>query len=279
MKMLMNLVRNTAQTITMSVTSESSQRPRRQPKVSVDERYMPEQHPADRSASRSRRQDPATQLNDAKRRFDQILKAKEVELDKIRLRNQDLEAYSQQMQNELAHLEAVSERKIAEAHLEKNKIEEEYNSFVRRKQEESFRQMESARWVVPEGKKAIEELDRLKRQIRNAAKGIATKDLFKIKQMSPEDRSALMIAFSDVCVLKNGSLPEELTSAKSPALLLNAMIAHNIYTTLFRNPFFFTRTGIGKEPTIGNLDRILEDIFLRMVHGMSTRGSSRCVKS
>lgn len=53
---------------------------------------------------------------------------------------------------------------------EKLDIEEQHRIFIRKQQETTFRQMKSSRWAPLEDSKVMEELDRLKRDMRNWAK-------------------------------------------------------------------------------------------------------------
>jgi hypothetical protein len=60
---------------------------------------------------------------------------------------------------------------------EKGKVEREYDAFVRKQQEASFRRMESARWRPAEEQEITRNLDRLKTNMRRWAKEISVKDL------------------------------------------------------------------------------------------------------
>ncbi|KAF5869579.1 uncharacterized protein Bfra_010775 [Botrytis fragariae] len=123
---------------------------------------------------------------------------------------------------------------------EKQDIEEQHRDFIRKQQETTFRQMNSSRWAPLEDSKVIEEFDRLKRDIRSWAKKHSKIDMPTILGvLDVHERKALTDVLKDVVVFKNNELPQGLSPKKIPALLLTALASHNVYTTLFREPFFF----------------------------------------
>ena len=150
-------------------------------------------------------------------------------------------------------------------------VKAEYNLFFRQKQEEKFNEMES--WLPVEGSKVIGDLDRLKRDMRAFGKGMSTNDLSVFQRpvfqrLDEANRVALLNDLAEVCVLTNDGLPEGLTSSKSPAaLLLNALLAHHVYTTLFKNPFFFLGNGLGDVLPQSGLDSLLNEIYSRTQQG------------
>ncbi|TGO59584.1 hypothetical protein BCON_0043g00430 [Botryotinia convoluta] len=125
---------------------------------------------------------------------------------------------------------------------EKQDIEEQHRTFIRKQQETTFRQMKSSRWAPLEDSKVIEEFDRLKRDIRNWAKKHSKNEMPTILGvLDMHERKALTDVLKDVVAFENNELPQGLSPKKAPVLLLTALISHNVYTTLFREPFFFLR--------------------------------------
>ncbi|KAK0103677.1 hypothetical protein ONS95_005687 [Cadophora gregata] len=122
---------------------------------------------------------------------------------------------------------------------EKEVIQMEHDRFIRENQEASFGKMESARWAPAEDSKIVGQLERLRREMRSWAKGMALKDMALLKNLEKTDQDSLMDYLSNVVALQNGQLPGGLETPKSPALLLNALFTHILYSTLFRSPFFF----------------------------------------
>ncbi|PMD45821.1 hypothetical protein L207DRAFT_419762 [Hyaloscypha variabilis F] len=178
--------------------------------------------------------------------------------------NQLLENSIQQIQEELEHRTRNLEAKVREVKSEKENIEAEYNLFVRQKQEEEFKGMDS--WQSVEGNKVIGDLDKLKRDMRSFGKGMSTKDLSVFQRLDEAENVALLKDLAEVCELTNDGLPEELTSPRSPALLLNALLSHHIYTTLFKNPFFFLENGLGNDLPQSGLDSLLNEVYRRTRH-------------
>jgi predicted RNase H-like nuclease (RuvC/YqgF family) len=195
----------------------------------------------------------------------------EKQLEHIQSQNQRLENGIQQIQGELEHRTRIFEAKVQEVKSEKEKVEGEYSLFLRQKQEEKFKEMDS--WLPVEGSKVIGDLERLKRDMRSVGKGMATNDLSVFQRLDEADHAALLNDLAQVCVLTNDGLPEELTSSRSPALLLNALLAHHVYTTFFKNPFFFLGNGLGDVLPQSRLDSLLNEIYSRMQQGKCVQES------
>jgi hypothetical protein len=128
---------------------------------------------------------------------------------------------------------------VCKLEAERNSAQEKYEELIRKQQEESFKQMSTAHWLPTEDSKVIGELDRVKREMRGWAKATAVKSADYLEKLDSSDFLSLMESLSQVAVLEKGELPRGLLTPKSPALLLNALLAHHLYTTTFQNPFFF----------------------------------------
>ncbi len=119
-----------------------------------------------------------------------------------------------------------------------NSVQKKYEALILKQQEESFKQMGTARWLPIEDSKVVGQLDRFKRETRSWAKASAAKDLESIEELDACEVSDLLGELSRVAVIENGRLPQGLPTPKIPALLLNARLAHHLYTSIFKNPFF-----------------------------------------
>ena len=62
-------------------------------------------------------------------------------------------------------------------------------------------------------------------------------------------------------LLENNQLPRGLSTPKSSSLLLNALLAHNVYTTIFRNPFFFLNNRLRHNLPRARPEDTLDDIY------------------
>ncbi|KAM0141125.1 hypothetical protein ACHAO1_001901 [Botrytis cinerea] len=130
--------------------------------------------------------------------------------------------------------------KTQQLEFEKREIEEDHHTFIRKQQEASFNQMATPLWMPVEDGKVMGDLDRLKRDMRNWAKKSSVNDIDTlIKSLDQRKIAALKEALTSVVLLENGNLPQGLSAKKSPSLLLTALLAHHIYKTLFKSPFFF----------------------------------------
>ncbi|KAH8804544.1 hypothetical protein F5884DRAFT_796458, partial [Xylogone sp. PMI_703] len=104
------------------------------------------------------------------------------------------------------------------------------------------------------------DLNRIKREMRSWAKTYSTKDI-PVSIYMEIGSAELFECLSHVVIIENGQLPRGLSTPKSSGMLLNALLAHDIYTSLFRNPFVFL-DGItyGENATVPGVDMI-EQIY------------------
>jgi hypothetical protein len=121
--------------------------------------------------------------------------------------------------------------------------------------------MESGRWLPREDSKVVGDLDRIKRNMRSWAKGTSIKDMSSLQTLDSISRAALMKDLSHMVLLENNQLPQGLSTPKSPSLLLNALVAHDVYTSIFRNPFFFLNDGLGHDLPRAGPENTLNEIY------------------
>lgn len=116
----------------------------------------------------------------------------------------------------------------------------ELDAFICKQQEATLKHMAPARWLPDDERKVKEDLQSLKMNMRNWAKGVSVKDNSVFRTLREDDQAVLMQEVSKVALLEGGHLPKGLLSTeKCPMLLLKALLAHSVYTSFFRNPFFF----------------------------------------
>jgi hypothetical protein len=140
-------------------------------------------------------------------------------------------------------------------------VQEKYEALIRKQQEESFKQMSTARWLPIEDSKIVGHLDRFKREMRSWAKASAVKDLESLEKLDLCEHSDLSWELSKVAVLQNGRLPDGLPTPKVAALLLNALLAHHLYTSIFKSPFFCLEYGYGDDGSAGVGAALFEKIY------------------
>lgn len=143
----------------------------------------------------------------------------------------------------------------------RNEIQEKYNTLFRRQQEESFKQMETGRWLPREESRVQADFERIRIQMRSWAKGAAVKNIAAIQDIEEEQHTSLMASLSCVVVFENNQLPRGLSTPKGPSLLLNALLAHDVYASLFVNPFFFLNGNLKDGPVGDGLDNSLKKIY------------------
>ncbi|EDO01359.1 predicted protein [Sclerotinia sclerotiorum 1980 UF-70] len=151
----------------------------------------------------------------------------------LRAKIEQLESEKQELKSHKLALESEKQ----ELDFEKQAIEEKHNTFILKQQETTFSHMAGSRWAPVEDSKVMEDLGRLKRDMRSWAKKVSSNDMDAV--LKSLDKRRLRNALEHVVVFEHGELPQGLSSRKVPALLLSALLAHDIYTTIFRDPFFF----------------------------------------
>ncbi|KFY46822.1 hypothetical protein V495_02243 [Pseudogymnoascus sp. VKM F-4514 (FW-929)] len=165
-------------------------------------------------------------------------------------REEELQQYNQNLRQQVQDLTS-----------HRDKIQDTYNTLIRRQQEESFKRMETGRWLPMEESRVLEDFVRIRTQMRTWAKGAAVKNIGTIQEIGEEQHASLMASLSRVAVVENNQLPGGLSTPKGPSLLLNALLAHDVYTSLFRSPFYFLNDNIECWPRRGGLDGSLNKIY------------------
>lgn len=154
------------------------------------------------------------------------------------------QTYIVQLTRDLEEKTRIFQARLQESNSEKLSVQNEHNAFIRKQQEASFKQMESARWLPMDEGRVMSELDKLKRDLRGWARSAADKDTSLFQSLGEEDFAGLKQDLVKVAKIEDNQLPEGLsTTSRSLMLLLNALLAHSIYTSFFRSPFFFLGNG------------------------------------
>lgn len=128
--------------------------------------------------------------------------------------------------------------------------EEARDDMIRNQQEETFKQMDTGRWLPQEESKIKGDLDRLKRSMKSWSKDCSINSMTPVQNLmaGTDEEVALTQCLSNVVRLDDGRLPTGLTTSKTPSLLLNALLAHDVYKGIFETPFFFLRDQLEYEP-------------------------------
>jgi hypothetical protein len=128
--------------------------------------------------------------------------------------------------------------------------EEARDDLIRKQQEENFKQMDTGRWLPQEESKIKSDLDRLKRSMKSWSKDCSISSMTPVQNLmqGTEEEIALIQCLSDVVRFDDGRLPPGLNTSKTPSLLLNALLTHDVYQSVFDNPFFFLHNQLDYEP-------------------------------
>lgn len=168
------------------------------------------------------------------------------------------------------------ERKVKELEVKKKELqyslamaEEARDDIIRKQQVENFKQMETGRWLPQEESKIKGDLDRLKRSMKSWSKDFSINSMTPLQSLmfGTDEELALIQCLSNVVRLDEGRLPPGLTTSKTPSLLLNAVLAHDVYKTIFENPFFFLRDQLDYEPPRLSPDEKFNMIYHCMLTG------------
>jgi hypothetical protein len=147
-------------------------------------------------------------------------------------------------ETEAENVRQTFQARLREMESEKGKIQREHIAFVRQQQEASFRRMESARWLPAEDQEITRKLASLKANMRRWAREISIKDLSLLLSLERTEYDALVKDLAHVTLLENNQLPQVLfTAARSPMLLLSALLAQSVYSSFFQSPFFVYEEG------------------------------------
>ena len=183
-------------------------------------------------------------------------------------KEKELQRQIHQAKQYAAEKDQIFQAQIHDIQLEKSALEAKHYEFILKQQEASFRQVESTRWRPEDETKIRSDLDILKRDMRGWAKTNSINEISNLQSLPVVESTALMQQLSNVVLSENGELPEGIsTAAKSPMLLLNALLADHVYMSFFRSPFFFLGGSIADSSSNDRPDGVLEDIYQRAKSG------------
>ncbi|KAK2855715.1 hypothetical protein FQN49_004911 [Arthroderma sp. PD_2] len=122
----------------------------------------------------------------------------------------------------------------------------ELNGLIRRTQERAFGEIGQGKWSSQPDRDVRDDLSLFQRGIRDWSKEYALDSTTTLQalKMSEEEKEEFLCNLSKVLTLsENGIIPGTLRSGKMerklPSILLNALVAHDVYTQVFDDPFYF----------------------------------------
>ncbi|KAF3899504.1 hypothetical protein GY631_0545 [Trichophyton interdigitale] len=137
----------------------------------------------------------------------------------------------------------------------------ELNGLIRRTQERAFGEICQGKWASQPDRDIRDELSLFQRQLRDWSKEYALDSASSLQalKMSEEEKDDFLCNLSKVVTLsENGSIPATLRSGKMerrlPSILLNALVAHDIYTQIFDDPFYFLGQSSGSDDQDSSVD-------------------------
>jgi hypothetical protein len=183
----------------------------------------------------------------------------------ISIRNTEAEFKGRikQLIKDREHREERFQAQVAELIADRDSARKEYEDLVRKQQEESFKQMSTARWLPADDNTVMIDFGRIKMVMRSWAKKNSIKIMARIENLEGPEYRSFLTALSNVAVFENEELPRGLQTPKSPGLILNAILAHHLCTNMFRSPFFFLEHLPGVE-------------LLHQIYGVAQSGETKC---
>ncbi|EFR05272.1 hypothetical protein MGYG_08283 [Nannizzia gypsea CBS 118893] len=128
----------------------------------------------------------------------------------------------------------------------------ELNGLIRRTQERAFGEIGQGKWASQPDRDIRDDLALFQRQLRDWSKEYALDSISTLQalKMSEEEKDEFLCNLSKVVTLsENGSIPATLRTGKMerrlPSILVNALIAHDVYTQIFDDPFYFLGQSTG----------------------------------
>lgn len=122
----------------------------------------------------------------------------------------------------------------------------ELNSVIRQTQEKAFGRVSQGRWTAQPDRDIRDSLNLLQRRIRDWSKEYAiesTQALDDLKLKGQEKAQFLGNLGNVLNLASDGNIPESLRAGKMsrrlPSILLNSLLAQNVYLQVFDDPFYF----------------------------------------
>lgn len=125
--------------------------------------------------------------------------------------------------------------------VERDLAKDKVNELIRAQQLASFKHIDSAHWTPKEDSQVKADLDNLKRLMKNTTKEIAVAVMPDLSSIGDESRkSAFMANLREIMRWEHGEDPlDGMNSRKSAAVVLNALLAHSVYTRVIQPAFSF----------------------------------------
>ena len=155
---------------------------------------------------------------------------------------------------EMQGLEERSQRKIAKLERDVNKLEDERDiarqnleASIIQQQEQAFQNIRSAKWTFRDEGAVKSELEELQRAMKSAARDVAGDWPVPLDESKKELYSELLRTCGSVLNYDARIDPlAGMSERKKPVVVLNALLAHTIYTKIIAHPFGFLGPATGK---------------------------------
>lgn len=131
---------------------------------------------------------------------------------------------------------------LHEMKIEANLATIRYNELFIRYQKHAFKKLEPGLWKPRDDESVKADFDNLARKMKFWSRTFASNMGLLHSTMTEVDHATLLESLQYVVALQTselpGTLPDRLGHGEGLTVLLNALLAHTIYTEVFRNPFY-----------------------------------------
>lgn len=141
----------------------------------------------------------------------------------------------------------------------------------RKRLQAQVRSARSGSWVTKSSRQIREELSSLEAAMRQWAENYSVAEIRALDSLSIEEKDAILERLDGYCAQVDWTtlIEKSPTMAdKIPALLMQALLAKDIFGSIFANPFF--AFGESKEPSTAHSSQTLSYLYASMLEGMST---------
>jgi hypothetical protein len=139
----------------------------------------------------------------------------------------------------------------------------------RKRLQAEVRAARSGSWVTKSSRQIREELSNLEEGLRHWAEKFSVGEISALESKSIQEKNLILEQLKGYCAKCDwATLVEKLPTMADnvPALLTQAMLAKEIFGSIFANPFFAFRET--KEPSTGHSAQTLSYLYASMLEGM-----------
>lgn len=122
---------------------------------------------------------------------------------------------------------------------------------IRELQEKAFQHVEEGQWMPDTNREVSDQLNGLSKQMQRWCRNFSRRSMLRVDELDEDDKTRLREVLSQVAHTVNGEyvfqLENPVIGSRLPELLLMSALSHDLYKTIFSDPFFFESHSIQNE--------------------------------